>query len=85
MTGDLVNAYIDMQLCEMERRLPGKAGGKDVKIPKEAKAIEEQYPVADIPKVSHYQIISPSIIGYGRGYSADNLRCSSINNINLIK
>jgi hypothetical protein len=52
MTGDLVNAYIDMQLCEMERRSPTKTGGKDAKAPKETKSIEEQYPVAEIPRVS---------------------------------
>jgi hypothetical protein len=45
MTADLVNAYIDMQLCEMERRAlhagPEWSG----------KRLEDKYPVAEVPKV----------------------------------
>jgi hypothetical protein len=44
MTADLVNAYIDLQLCEMERRSPLKPGAVD------KMRIEDRYPVAEIPK-----------------------------------
>lgn len=45
MTADLVNAYIDMQLCEMERRAL-QAGPEW-----SGKRLEDKYPVAEVPKV----------------------------------